>query len=286
MPHERTAPKPFVFVLMPFDSKFDDTYQLGIKAACTEAGAYCERVDEQLFDESILQHTYNQIARADVIVADMTDQNPNVFYEVGYAHALGKRVILLTQRAKEIPFNLEHFPHIVYGSIADLKRRLKRRVRWSIDNPKRSLAQAVSVPDVYSSGTRLKEGAHLEREIFPGASQTIFLQFDLHNNTERVLDGSLLRFAVITSQNFSAGPEITETIRLPDGRCLHHLRSVEKMFPGGWASILSSFRVEAPAINQTEDLILRTYSEVETWDVPFTFTLRMNLQALQTQESE
>src|ERR1041384_2230704 len=91
-----TRPKPFVFVLMPFASDFDDVYRLGIKPACEKAGAYAERVDEQLFQESILQRVYNQIAKADVIVSDMSGKNPNVFYETGYAHALGKPVILLT----------------------------------------------------------------------------------------------------------------------------------------------------------------------------------------------
>ena len=98
-----TRPKPFVFVLMPFDPAFIDVYQLGIKTACERAGAYAERPDEQIFTESILQRIYNQIAKADVIVADMTDRNPNVFYEVGYAHALGKVVVLLTQNKDDIP---------------------------------------------------------------------------------------------------------------------------------------------------------------------------------------
>src|SRR5690349_2521588 len=94
-----TAPKHFVFVLMPFDETFADAYQLGIKEACREAGAYCERVDEQIFQDSILERIYNQIARADIIIADMTGRNPNVFYETGYAHALGKQVILVTRDA-------------------------------------------------------------------------------------------------------------------------------------------------------------------------------------------
>ena len=51
---DSTAPKPFVFVLMPFSEDFDDIYKLGIKAACENAGAYAERVDEQIFEESIL----------------------------------------------------------------------------------------------------------------------------------------------------------------------------------------------------------------------------------------
>lgn len=88
---DTTTPKPFVFVLMPFEPGFRDTYQVGIKQACSDAGACAERVDEQLFGESILDRIYNQISKADVIVADMTGRNPNGFYETGYAPALGKR---------------------------------------------------------------------------------------------------------------------------------------------------------------------------------------------------
>ena len=60
---EDTRPKTFVFVLMPFSDKFVDIYELGIKAACKDAGAYCERVDEQIFTDSILQRIFNQIAK-------------------------------------------------------------------------------------------------------------------------------------------------------------------------------------------------------------------------------
>ena len=112
---EGTSPKPFAFVLMPFAKEFDDVcYLLGIKPACETAGAYAERVDDQIFHESILQRIYNQISKADIIIADMTGRNPNVFYETGYAHALGKPVILLTRSSDDIPFDLKHYTHIVY----------------------------------------------------------------------------------------------------------------------------------------------------------------------------
>jgi hypothetical protein len=81
-------PKPFVFVLMPFDEAFRDIYELGIKEACRDAGAYSERVDEQRYEGTILERIYNQVAKADLIVSDMSGRNPNVFYETGYAHAL------------------------------------------------------------------------------------------------------------------------------------------------------------------------------------------------------
>lgn len=139
----KTSIKPFIFVLMPFHSNFDDIYQVGIKAACLSAGAYCERVDEQIFVENILKQVYDQIAKADIIIAEMTGRNPNVFYETGYAHALNKQVILLTQNSDDIPFDLKHYPHIVYGGkIAHLKTELEKRIKWCIDNPREPITNA------------------------------------------------------------------------------------------------------------------------------------------------
>lgn len=133
-----TAPKPFVFVLMPFDEKFRDIYHFGIKGAANDVGAYAERIDDQIFSEGILERIFNQIAKADVIVADMTGRNPNVFYEVGYAHALGKTVLLLTQDSNDIPFDLKHKQHTVYGGkIEVLRSDLISKLQWAISESRR-----------------------------------------------------------------------------------------------------------------------------------------------------
>jgi len=133
-----TTPKPFIFVLMPFDAKFSDIYKFGIKGAAEDVDAYAERLDEQIFVEGMLDRIFNQISRADIIVADMTGRNPNVFYEVGYAHALGKITLLLTQNADDIPFDLKHRQHTVYsGSIDVLRKELGERLRWAIAESKR-----------------------------------------------------------------------------------------------------------------------------------------------------
>jgi hypothetical protein len=99
---------------MPFSTEFDDIYRLGIKATVEDAGMVAERVNEQFFRESMLMRIYNQISAADFIIADMSGQNPNVFYEVGYAHAKERLCILMTQSAGDIPFDLKHHRHIVY----------------------------------------------------------------------------------------------------------------------------------------------------------------------------
>ena len=64
-----TAPRPFAFVLMPFAASYDDVYHLAIAEACKEAGAYAERVDHQIFAGNILERVFNQIAKADLVIA-------------------------------------------------------------------------------------------------------------------------------------------------------------------------------------------------------------------------
>src|SRR5689334_2968311 len=119
------ASNPFAFVLMPFDNDFDDIYRLGVKEPLAAMGIIAERVDEQIFhSENILQRIINQISAADFIIADMTGRNPNVFYEVGFAHAKDKTCVLLTRDAADIPFDLKHHRHIVYeNSIQVLRDR-------------------------------------------------------------------------------------------------------------------------------------------------------------------
>lgn len=121
----------FAFVLMPFNAEYNDVYKFGIKEAATSLGIRAERVDEQKFTEGMLERIYRQIDYADIIIADMSGQNPNVFYEVGYAHAKNKICILLTKDANDIPFDLKHRRHIIYKSISELKGSLEEELVWA-----------------------------------------------------------------------------------------------------------------------------------------------------------
>ncbi|MBI4764965.1 MAG: hypothetical protein HY787_10210 [Deltaproteobacteria bacterium] len=101
-----SRPMPSVFVSMPLGRKSDEKYQLVIKPACHSAGAVCERADELAFAGSILQEIYFRIAKADVVIADISQANPNVWYELGYAHALGKNTLLLAENPQDVPVDL------------------------------------------------------------------------------------------------------------------------------------------------------------------------------------
>lgn len=181
-----TKPKPFVFVLMPFSAAFDDAYEVAIRPACDAAGAYAERVDKQIFAGSIMERVYNQIAKADLVVADMTDRNPNVFYEVGYAHALGTTAILVTRTEADIPFDLRQYPHVVYGeSLSALRSELQRRVAWHVANPTRVDTSAEEL-EVRVNGHKIPSPEEVVVEA-RGEVSSITINIAVQNRAERVV---------------------------------------------------------------------------------------------------
>lgn len=170
--------KPFCFVLMPFDSGFSDIYKFGIKQTAEELDVVAERVDEQHFSETILERVYRQIENSDFIIAEMTGRNPNVFYEVGYAHAKGKMCALITQSVADIPFDLKHHPHVVYdGSIEDLKMQIIPKIKWMKMETEKKKSESITASVRSSSGL-------LERtEYFHHGTFDFVL--DLKNNSTR-----------------------------------------------------------------------------------------------------
>jgi len=151
------------FVLMPFAPSFEDVYKLGIKGAAQDSNTGIEitRLDEQLFAEGMLERIYREIDDADVIVADLSDKNANVFYELGYAHAKDKFCVLLTNDPNNIPFDLRHRRHIVYGSVSDLRIKLADNLRWAktvIDNQREPLRLDVQATGMLEKTNACAEG--------------------------------------------------------------------------------------------------------------------------------
>ena len=223
---------------MPFDASFNDVYHLGIKPAADGAGAYCERVDEQIFAESILARIYNQIAKADLIVADMSGRNPNVFYEVGYAHALGKTVILLTKNSDDIPFDLKHYPHIIYAdSIAGMKETLSKRIAYHLANPEKKDGLAPTQLDFTISGTKLDAGACIDVPI-PGDDTVFELNISLHNPSDVVVNWNDRVIGLVLPQDYvPRGSSAAEPTQLPDRRVLHNLGTVYDLLPHAWHTL-------------------------------------------------
>ncbi len=105
-----------VFVLMPFGEKWsDDVYHL-IKTAGDSVGMDIKRADDFLEPNVILDDIWHCINKAAVIIADITVHNANVFYELGIAHTLGKKVILIRQKGgMNTPFDITAWRYLEYG---------------------------------------------------------------------------------------------------------------------------------------------------------------------------
>ena len=104
------------FVIMPFHPEFDYVYESFIRPIFESAGFEVTRADEIQSQQNILKDIVAGIESADVVVADLSDANPNVFYELGVAHGLYKRVILLTQKIDDVPFDLRTYRLIHYDT--------------------------------------------------------------------------------------------------------------------------------------------------------------------------
>jgi hypothetical protein len=104
------------FVLMPFAKEFDAVYAKSIYPTVKKQGWTCRRADKIFQPREIVTIILEQILRADLIIADLTGRNPDVFYELGYAHAVHKNTILITQSIEDVPFDLRHRQMVEYSA--------------------------------------------------------------------------------------------------------------------------------------------------------------------------
>lgn len=125
-----------IALMMPFDPRFnivrDSILQLATELSCT-----CLRADNVWNEDVLIQEIINLIIESKIVICDATGRNPNVFYEAGIAHALGKKVIIITQNADDIPFDLKHLRYVAYlgnkQGVLDLALQLKPKVEQLIN---------------------------------------------------------------------------------------------------------------------------------------------------------
>jgi hypothetical protein len=115
---------PTAFVLIPFAGEFEDVYQYGIVTALNQAGYVATRPDDLSTGARITTEIIRHLATTDLVIADVSNRNPNIFYEVGIAHSLQKPTVLISRDIRSIPFDLRDVRVIVYKTISDLKASL------------------------------------------------------------------------------------------------------------------------------------------------------------------
>ena len=124
-----------IALMMPFDVRFnpvrDAIGRLAESISCT-----CLRADNVWTEDVLIQDIINLIIESKIVICDVTGRNPNVFYEAGIAHALGKKVVLITQSPDDVPFDLKHLRYVTYlgneqgleGLITSLRGRVEELV--------------------------------------------------------------------------------------------------------------------------------------------------------------
>jgi hypothetical protein len=130
VPKTAQTPRGLCFVIMSFadDPVLKDCYRFGIQRPVQRKGYRCVRADEIQHDERITDVIVDQIKRADYLVADLTHERPNCYYELGYAHALGKRVIVTARKGATIHFDVKDWNFIQYDGAVDLCEKLTKRL--------------------------------------------------------------------------------------------------------------------------------------------------------------
>lgn len=103
------------FVVMPFKPRFDHVYEDIVRPLLEERRINCKRGDEIYSAGVVIDEIIEAIKTVDFVIAELTGRNPNVFYELGIAHQMGKPVILLTQRIEDVPFDLRHRRCLLYS---------------------------------------------------------------------------------------------------------------------------------------------------------------------------
>ncbi|WP_136068455.1 hypothetical protein [Modicisalibacter radicis] len=113
-----------ISVMMPFDASMAGVYN-AIVSAAQQAGFECQRADNIWDHSTVIQDVFSLIFKSYIVVCDFTGKNPNVFYEAGISHTLGKHVVPITQSEQDVPFDLRHHRFAKYLNNGEGLERLK-----------------------------------------------------------------------------------------------------------------------------------------------------------------
>jgi hypothetical protein len=137
------------FVMMPFAAPLGGYYESVYKPAIEKAGLQPVRADAEIFGAGkIMNQVWSGIRRAKVLVAELTSRNPNVFYELGLAHALKKPVVLVSSNEDDVPFDLQHI-RVIYYDVNDpfwgqkLLSKVAENILSAIENPEEAILPEV-----------------------------------------------------------------------------------------------------------------------------------------------
>ena len=122
------------FIVMPFSGPFNDLYKEVIIPVCDKNGILAFRADDVFKPGIIMQDIIQALVESDIIIAEISSENPNVYYEIGYAHALGKPTILLAEKSSKLPFDISGYRVIFYDNSIGGKPEVEKNLERHLNN--------------------------------------------------------------------------------------------------------------------------------------------------------
>jgi hypothetical protein len=121
----------YAFIAMPMDPENHELIDVldAIKEAAKKCGIYAERIDEPQSNERLTDRILESISRAGYIIVDLTQSRPNVFFEAGYAHGLGKIPIYIAKHGSKLEFDLKDYPVLFFKNLRELKDSIEKRLK-------------------------------------------------------------------------------------------------------------------------------------------------------------
>lgn len=175
------------FVIMPFGSYFDSYYIDIYKKAILNVGLVPNRADDLYRSSTIVQDIWNFTKEAKVILADLTGKNPNVFYELGLAHALVKPAILITNTIEDVPFDLRALRIITFDkNLPNWGNILKEKIESSLKETLESPINSVLPTFIDSNDLQKNKISISERDFFDLKQEIKFIKTQIRQTRNDV----------------------------------------------------------------------------------------------------
>jgi hypothetical protein len=141
----KVKPDDACFVMMPFAEPIGNYYKLIYEPAIRKTGLQPLRADNEIFGTGkIIDQIWKGINGSKILIAELTNRNPNVFYELGLAHALNKPVVLVSSNQDDVPFDLQHI-RVIYYDMRDpfwgekLIEKVAENIVSALKNPEEAI---------------------------------------------------------------------------------------------------------------------------------------------------
>ncbi len=261
-----------VFVLMPFDEGFTSIYEHIIKPAFKDVGYEVSRADSFIDQQNIIRDIVNGIANADLVVADLTNLNPNVLYELGLCHALKIPTILLSQSIEEVPFDLRSYRIQVYSDRIGKSDKIKEALKEIGDRHKDGKISFGSPIIDFWPSVVVNEKAEEETsaELMEDTESKGIFDFLKENNesAEEISNiiSEMSSEANIISQNImNRANQILQLSASPGLQSASKVHKIATIIANDINIISNKFEISKPKLEKNIDIMIESYSGYLTW---------------------